>query len=59
MQVLRRIAEGLSNREIGEQLGISESTVKTHVNHLLELGLSESAVKARVNGLLGIADRVR
>ena len=29
VEVLRRIAEGLSNQEIGEQLGISESTVKT------------------------------
>jgi two-component system NarL family response regulator len=45
VQVLRRIAEGLSNKEIGEQLGISESTVKTHVNHLL--------------GKLGAADRTK
>jgi DNA-binding NarL/FixJ family response regulator len=42
VEVLRRIAEGLNNREIGEQLGISESTVKTHVNHLLaKLGVSD------------------
>jgi DNA-binding NarL/FixJ family response regulator len=42
VQVLRRIAEGLSNREIGEQLGISESTVKGHVNNLLsKLGVTD------------------
>jgi DNA-binding NarL/FixJ family response regulator len=45
VEVLRRIAEGLSNREIGEQLGISESTVKTHVNRLL--------------GKLGVTDRTK
>jgi two-component system, NarL family, response regulator len=32
MQVLRLIVSGLSNREIGESLGISEATVKWHLN---------------------------
>lgn len=36
MEVLKLIASGLGNREIGEQLFISERTVKTHVTHLLE-----------------------
>jgi two-component system NarL family response regulator len=45
VEVLRRIAEGMSNREIGEQLGITESTVKTHVNRLL--------------GKLGVTDRTK
>jgi two-component system NarL family response regulator len=35
LQVLRHIAEGLTNKQIGEQLGIAESTVKSHVNTLL------------------------
>ncbi|MBD2530998.1 response regulator transcription factor [Nostoc flagelliforme FACHB-838] len=33
--VLRLIAQGLTNREIAEQLYIAEGTVKTHVTHLL------------------------
>jgi DNA-binding NarL/FixJ family response regulator len=34
--ILRLIAEGLSNAEIGERLYISETTVKTHVTHILQ-----------------------
>ena len=34
--VFRLIAKGLSNAEIGEGLYISETTVKTHVTHLLQ-----------------------
>ena len=34
--VFRLIAKGLSNAEIGEQLFITETTVKTHVTHLLQ-----------------------
>jgi DNA-binding NarL/FixJ family response regulator len=35
LQVLNLIVEGLSNREIGDALGISEATVKWHVNIIL------------------------
>jgi len=42
MEVLQRIARGLSNREIGAELGLHESTVKTHVNNILgKLGVSD------------------
>tara|TARA_B100001971_G_C18051586_1_gene463136 strand:- start:116 stop:526 length:411 start_codon:yes stop_codon:yes gene_type:complete len=34
-EVLQHISEGLSNKEIGEKLFLSESTIKTHVSNLL------------------------
>ncbi len=34
-EVLKCISEGLSNKEIGERLFLSESTIKTHVSNLL------------------------
>ena len=37
-QVLQLIADGLANREIGEELHLSEETVKSHVRHLLAQG---------------------
>jgi two-component system NarL family response regulator len=36
LQVLRLVAQGLSNREVAEQLTISENTVKNHVRNILE-----------------------
>jgi len=42
LEVLHRIAKGLGNKEIGVELGISESTVKGHVNNLLaKLGVTD------------------
>jgi DNA-binding NarL/FixJ family response regulator len=39
-QILRLIADGLTNRQIGEELGIAEKTVKNYVSSLLsKLGL--------------------
>ena len=35
-EILRLMADGLSNAEIGQQLYISETTVKTHVTHILQ-----------------------
>ena len=36
LDVLRLIARGLSNAEIGRELFISETTVKTHITHILQ-----------------------
>jgi DNA-binding NarL/FixJ family response regulator len=41
-EVFRLIARGLSNGEIAQELFISETTVKTHVTHILsKLGLRD------------------
>lgn len=42
MEVLKLLAKGLSNKEIGQALWIGETTVKTHVSHILrKLGQSD------------------
>jgi len=42
IDVLRQVAGGNRNREIGEQLFISEETVKVHIKHIMEkLGASD------------------
>ena len=57
-EVFRLIAEGLSNVEIGKQLYISDTTVKTHITHILQkLGLRDrvqAVVLAYQTGLFEI-----
>ncbi len=54
-EVLRMVAAGLSNRDIASLLFIAESTVKTHVEHIIaKLGVSDrvqAAVWAIRNGI--------
>ena len=56
LQVLRHIALGLSNREIGTSLGISVETVKEHVQNILRkinaVDRTQAAVWAVKRGLI-------
>jgi DNA-binding NarL/FixJ family response regulator len=57
MQVLRSLASGKTNREIGDELFISESTVKFHVHAIfdkLEVGNRTEAVTTAAH--LGIIE---
>ncbi|MBI4493468.1 MAG: response regulator transcription factor [Chloroflexi bacterium] len=61
-EVLRVLARGRTNPEIGRELGLSVNTVKAHVEHILaKLGASDrtqAAVRARELGLLSIESTV-
>ena len=48
LQVLIHIAQGLSNQEIADNLGISLPTVKTHVTHILQKINARDRVQAVV-----------
>jgi LuxR family maltose regulon positive regulatory protein len=56
LEILRLMAEGLSNREIADKLVITVGTTKSHVHHILEKVGSDSRMqavaKAREMGLL-------
>ena len=58
-KVLELIGDGLSNREIGEKLGVAEKTVKNHITSLLsKMGLQRrTQVAAWVAGQRGAAWR--
>jgi len=55
-EVLALIAQGESNKEIGRTLGLSEGTVRTHVNAIFKLlnvnNRTQAGVKARTLDLL-------
>jgi len=48
LQILRLVADGFTNREIGDQLHFSENTVKLHVNHIMERLNAKNRVAAAV-----------
>jgi DNA-binding NarL/FixJ family response regulator len=55
-EVLRFLADGLSNKEIGQRLNIAEGTVKNHMSQVLgKLGVldrTQAALRARELGLI-------
>jgi NarL family two-component system response regulator LiaR len=57
LDVLRNLAKGLSNQEIGDELFISERTVRTHVSNILaKLHLANRTQAALYALKQGIAD---
>jgi DNA-binding NarL/FixJ family response regulator len=51
LEVLQLVANGLTNREISQQLFLSEETVKSHILHLLAKVEARSRADAVVRGL--------
>lgn len=55
LEVVRRVAEGLTNQQIAERLFISRSTVKVHLVHIFaKLGVSRRAELASAATLRGL-----
>lgn len=55
IEVLRAIADGNRNRDIAEQLFISEETVKVHIKHIMEkLGASDRTQAVSIGVRRGI-----
>lgn len=59
-EILKSVAEGLSNQKVADRLHIAEVTVRTHVSHILrKLGLSnrvEATLFALRRGLVQLED---
>ncbi|MBI4891679.1 MAG: response regulator transcription factor [Acidobacteria bacterium] len=50
-EVLRRVALGRSNKEIADELGVADETVKTHVTHVLSKLMADNRAQAVVQAL--------
>jgi two-component system, NarL family, response regulator DegU len=61
LQVLERVAQGQTNREIAEDFVITAGTVKNHVEHIIaKLGVSDrtqAVVRALEQGIIGFPRR--
>ena len=56
-EVIGLLAHGLTNREIGEQMFVSESTAKFHVHNVMrKLGVRRRAEVAYAAGKRGLPD---
>ncbi|MDX6553269.1 MAG: hypothetical protein QOH74_1757, partial [Gaiellales bacterium] len=59
LQVIRRVAEGRTNREIAAELVLSVRTIDMHVRHsLVALGCRSRLDAARRAGDLGLLEHV-
>jgi len=60
MDILRLVAQGMSNGEIADQLTIAEMTVRTHVSHILSklhlASRTQAALYALKEGLASLDD---
>ncbi|HEX2918764.1 MAG TPA: response regulator transcription factor [Edaphobacter sp.] len=56
LEILRLVAEGYANKEIASRLNISDGTVKSHINALMQkmnvASRTEAALVAQKRGLL-------
>jgi LuxR family transcriptional regulator, maltose regulon positive regulatory protein len=56
--ILRLIAEGLSNKEVARDLAIAPETVKSHIKHIfIKLNVetrAQAVSRAQILGLVGI-----
>jgi DNA-binding NarL/FixJ family response regulator len=58
LEVLRLLAAGMTNREISQELFISQHTAGVHVSHILgKLGVANRVMAAGVAERLGLAPR--
>ena len=54
-EVLRNVAEGNRNQDIGERLFIAHATVKIHIKHIMEkLGASDRTQAVAIGARRGI-----
>lgn len=51
LEVLQNIVRGKSNKEIAQQMNISEATVKTHINNLLSKLMVSDRTQAAITAL--------
>ena len=60
ISVLRHVAAGQANKEIADTLGISEGTVKSHVNNIMQklgaLSRTDAAITGLRKGLIKMLD---
>lgn len=48
IEILSRVAQGLTNREIGDAMHFSENTVKAHINRMTDMLHAKNRVEAAV-----------